>query len=147
MGAVRSALAAISAVGIAWRQERERRRDRVREARAYARGLHVKLPSIIDALERACDVFNFSDDEFIKGDLKDLDLAYSLAQSIDVGKLESLDGSLVESLAEGVQLVSRANNAFGPNRGLAAHALSDTSWAKTAFIKTRSRLDALFKEP
>lgn len=146
VGAIGSALAAISAVSIAWAQAQERRRDRVRAARAYARGLHIKLHSIVDALERFCEVLSLSDDDFISGHSKDLDLAYSLGQSIDVGKLEAIDASLVESLAKGIQLSSRASNVLGPGRGLGVYALSDASCAKVAFIKARSRLDALLKE-
>lgn len=66
LGAIGSALAAISAVAIAWAGARERRQDRVRNARAYARGLHVKLSSIVDALERFVELLNMSDEDFTK---------------------------------------------------------------------------------
>lgn len=144
--AIASASAAIVAVLIALMQERERRQDRMRDARAYALGLYIKLSSIDDALERFGELLNMSDADITHGTSKDLELAYSLAQSIDIGKLEVLDDVLVGDLGVGIQHVSRAHNSLLPEVGMMSCTFTDAHNAKTAFNKAHSRLKKLLGE-
>lgn len=145
VGAIGSASAALAAVGIALSHAQEQKRGRRRSARAYAHGLRIKLPSIVDALDRFCDVLNCSDDTFSGSAPEDLELAYSLAQSIDVGILKVIDESLVAALTEGIQLISRARNAFAPELGMAINTLSDAACARTKLNTANNRLDKLLR--
>lgn len=116
IGAIGSAGAAIAAVGIAWWNTVERRRERRVAIQAHANGLRAVLPWVADEAERLSNAGEAGiDARLVWPRSEEL---FRQVQSIDLAKLLEFDSSTGEHAAVAVQHLRQAHGFLPPEMTL-----------------------------